>query len=247
MTAESPLAARLSGGSGMFAPREAAEVSAAAQQVERERNEHPERFNEHGARHRSDFGRRAQEPRPNSYAGSCVTCGERVEAGAGVLGEKVDGKWTVAHAEGQCPEVQQALPIEEPAVEAGPRRTAPEMQPGIYTIQTAAGHRTFRVYLHREDSDFAPGSTTLEFLSGPDNEKDYTGFAFVKGGRFIPWKRFREGGSNYSAALLADAEQFMADPSAAEAALHCMRCRSLLSVPLSIQRGMGPTCYSKGW
>jgi uncharacterized protein DUF6011 len=219
---ESPLAARLQGGTGMFAPREA------AQQVERERNEVPA----------------PPVPRPNAYAGSCVTCGERVEAQAGVLAGKVDGRWTVAHHEGQCPEVQQALPIEEPAESI--RTTAPEMQPGIYTLETPIGHRTFRVVLHKEDSSFAPGSTTIEYLCGSDNDHDYKGFAFIKGGRLQVWKRFR--GEDFSR-LITDAEAFLADPASpkVQASLHCLRCNATLTTPTSIAQGMGPTCITKGW
>lgn len=43
--------------------------------------------------------------RPNTYAGVCSECGNRVAAGAGLLGSKVDGRWTVRHAECE-PEVQ---------------------------------------------------------------------------------------------------------------------------------------------
>jgi hypothetical protein len=39
--------------------------------------------------------------RPNTYAGSCRNCGEQVGAGAGYLGAKVMGRWTVEH--GECP------------------------------------------------------------------------------------------------------------------------------------------------
>ena len=39
--------------------------------------------------------------RPNTYAGLCSRCAERVAAGDGILGAKVDGRWTVLHA--TCP------------------------------------------------------------------------------------------------------------------------------------------------
>lgn len=41
--------------------------------------------------------------RPNSYAGTCSRCGTHVAAQAGLLGPKVDGRWTVEHTE--CPAV----------------------------------------------------------------------------------------------------------------------------------------------
>ncbi|HMT51183.1 MAG TPA: hypothetical protein PKC36_13660 [Dietzia sp.] len=39
--------------------------------------------------------------RTNTYAGTCSECGERVAAAAGLLGPKVDGRWTVRHADCQ--------------------------------------------------------------------------------------------------------------------------------------------------
>lgn len=39
----------------------------------------------------------ATKTRPNTYAGSCSNCHSHVAAGAGVLGGKVGGRWTVRH------------------------------------------------------------------------------------------------------------------------------------------------------
>lgn len=46
----------------------------------------------------------AATPRPNRYAGPCATCGENVAEGAGRLGDKVGGRWTVRH--NVCPAVE---------------------------------------------------------------------------------------------------------------------------------------------
>lgn len=43
-------------------------------------------------------------PRPNRFAGPCSACGENVPAGAGRLGDKVNGRWAVAH--NVCPAVE---------------------------------------------------------------------------------------------------------------------------------------------
>lgn len=40
--------------------------------------------------------------RPNKFPGKCTFCGGRVAAGAGVLGPKVGGRWTVRHDNGDC-------------------------------------------------------------------------------------------------------------------------------------------------
>lgn len=39
--------------------------------------------------------------RPNTYPGTCSGCGSHVAAQGGVLGGRVDGRWTVRHTE--CP------------------------------------------------------------------------------------------------------------------------------------------------
>lgn len=41
--------------------------------------------------------------RPNKFAGICLACGGNVPAGTGILGTKVDGRWTVTHTPDGCP------------------------------------------------------------------------------------------------------------------------------------------------
>lgn len=141
------------------------------------------------------------------------------------------------------PRDQAPASIDEPAVTS---YTDHEVWPGTYTIETAEGHRTFRVWLQPEDESFAPGEMLLQYLSGPDNDHDYTGFAFLKpGAKIVVWKKFRPGGERYASTLLRDAEVFLADPAAALVSRHCARCNEKLSVPVSIERGYGPTCWTK--
>lgn len=40
--------------------------------------------------------------RANTYAGTCTRCHTPVAAGAGLLGGRVDGRWTVTHRDGDC-------------------------------------------------------------------------------------------------------------------------------------------------
>lgn len=114
--------------------------------------------------------------------------------------------------------------------------------PGRYTIEKADGsHRTFKVIVQPSDADFAPGKAVIEYLSGPNNKTDYVGFAFLDGTTVRPWKRFAG-----NTELLADAAVFVADPDAALKSKHCARCGEDLTVPLSVGRGFGPTCWTKG-
>jgi hypothetical protein len=116
----------------------------------------------------------------------------------------------------------------------------PVILDGIYTIESAEGHRTLRLRTQEADAEFAPGQQVIEFLSGPDNERDYTGFGFIKGGQLKRWKRFAT-----NAALLRDAETLLADPSGALKVAHCARCHRKLTVPSSINAMVGPECSKK--
>ena len=69
------------------------------------------------------------------------------------------------------------------------------------------------------------------------------GFAFLNGTRLAVWRRFTEGHDG----LVADAREFLADPSKAEMAARCIRCNKTLSTPESIRTMMGPHCREKGW
>lgn len=115
------------------------------------------------------------------------------------------------------------------------------VHPGIYTVESEAGRRTFKVEIQASDASFAPGKTILSFLSGQDNTSDYTGFAFLTGTTVRPWKRFAD-----STELLGFAHQLVADPEAALVAKHCARCARVLTTPESIRQGLGPECVKMG-
>lgn len=129
----------------------------------------------------------------------------------------------------------------EAAVEADDHLHFP-IWPGLYTVVKAdSAHRTFKVEIQPSDATFAPGKVVLSYLAGPDNNSDYVGFAFLEGTTVRPWKRFAG-----NAELLADAAAFVADPDAALVSKHCARCGEVLTVPLSLERGFGPVCWTKG-
>lgn len=172
--------------------------------------------------------------RPNKFAGRCSRCGSTVEAGAGTLGPKQDGRWTVLHTE---------CPSEEPPEHRSVDDYTEPVWPGTYTVPSDEGHRTFRVRTQAQDADFAPGAILVDYLAGPDNENDFRGFAFLKGGKLVVWKRFREGHTG----LIEAAERLVADPDAALVSKSCLRCGRKLTTPASLERGIGPECAEKGW
>lgn len=119
--------------------------------------------------------------------------------------------------------------------------TAFHVHPGIYTVESPAGRRTFKVEVQASDAKFAPGKVIVSYLSGQDNTSDYTGFAFLDGTNLRPWKKFAD-----ATELLGFAAQLIADPDAALVSKNCARCNRVLTTPESIARGMGPECSSKG-
>lgn len=159
---------------------------------------------------------------------------------------------------GQCPDTIPPVPgegvCEAPApvkdeTMLAPADVTPPIPMGIYTIETDEGHRTFKVVYQRPDAEFAPGSTILEYLHGRDNEWDYKAFAFLRtNDRGKPtlhiWKKYQG-----SETLVRDALFFM-DHFGDEGVLvarHCFRCGRVLTVPSSINAGLGPECVKKGW
>lgn len=120
---------------------------------------------------------------------------------------------------------------------------------GFYTVSTGETHRTFRVHTQAQDADFAPGKQIIGYLRGGDNQRDYTSFAFIVNGHLQVWKRFQAG--KYLAIetarfLVEDREsQEAAGKMYAMESGNCYRCNRLLTDPVSIQLGIGPTCRLK--
>lgn len=198
---------------------------------------------------RPTFARRSASPKPNIYGGYCTKCNGYVVAGAGCLGPKVAGKWTVLHTE--CPSAEAEFP--PPVASRRPEpisvlRTADgtDPHPGIYTVDHgAAGHSTFRVYAQAEDADFMPGKLLLELLTGSDNTGSYTSMGRIEGGTFIPWKKNRQAEGN-EAQWFQDLRVLLSNPEAVLEAKNCLVCNRILSTPESIAAGIGPTCSTRG-
>lgn len=141
-------------------------------------------------------------------------------------------------------ERQVARTAAKPSVEPVP--AVPPLPIGTFTLELPSGHRTFRTQVQAADADFAPGEVIISFLSGSDNESDFTGFAFVKGTpespRLTVWKRFQE-----SEELLAHAELLLSDPFADSVLLakNCMACGRKLTRPSSVHANIGPECAKR--
>lgn len=193
------------------------------------------------------FRRTAGKVKPNIYGGYCTKCNGYVVAGAGCLGPRVAGKWTVLHTE--CPTAEAEFP---PPVAS--RRSEPisvirtvdgsDPHPGIYTVENPGGHNTFRVFVQPHDDDFMPGALLLELLTGSDNTSSYTSMGRIEGGRFIPWKKNRQVEGNEER-WFQNLRVLFTNPEAVLTAKHCTLCNRVLSTPESIARGIGPDCAAK--
>lgn len=202
---------------------------------------------------------RPQEPRANKYGGKCSKCGAFVPEGAGVLGPKVGGKFTVEHREGEC---STAKPVTDEQIATKRRdwyHVGTPVPDGKFTVVLTDGsHVTFDIDTSDEwrDSKLAQNPdakvTVVRVLTGTNNDEDYTAvgeFFEYRHGRGVKlWKKYAET-QRYVDALYV----LIGDPRAAAAAYgmssgHCGLCGRTLTVPESIAAGIGPVCMEKaGW
>jgi len=123
---------------------------------------------------------------------------------------------------------------------------------GIYTVTLNDGrYRTIRLKAAPEGFKAPAGAQIAEYLSGPDNEASYTGFATLIGEEYRVWARY-----SADSAIIEALANLIADPmGAAQARVRasgkCFVCNRTLTTPDSLALGIGPICLSKlqaaGW
>jgi hypothetical protein len=98
----------------------------------------------------------------------------------------------------------------------------------------------------------AAGKQQVSYLFGPDNETNFKGVGFVSGGEFRPWKSFSETASREFRDRIEDALLAIASGERDELRLayalrsgRCAACGRKLTVPASINRGLGPECAKR--
>lgn len=126
----------------------------------------------------------------------------------------------------------------------------PQLNLGTYTIidDKTAQYRTIRLQECPEGFNKEPGTQIAQFLSGPDNNSDFTGFAFIYPGRHpYVWKKYH-GNTNlcYNLGILLEHDDAIkyGEAYAIESG-RCYHCNRKLTVPVSIFSGLGPTCAKK--
>lgn len=141
-------------------------------------------------------------------------------------------------------------PRPEPMPRPEPEPTDRAIRDGIYTVVMPEGYRTIRVRTIQDQDNKFFGRTIVSYLSGSDNESDYTGFAFLHGSVLKVWRRYE---GNAETNLCVRAVNVLLDKdAAAQAGLayaiesgRCCRCNHVLTVEASINMGMGPECAKK--
>lgn len=136
-----------------------------------------------------------------------------------------------------------------PVQEAAAIPTASVIPNGIYTLRFPCGtHRTFRIFTKKETAKFAPGQRIVAMLIGPNNEdfSSYEPFAFVDDTGIHVWKRFRnQKQAEYAELLWALVTGCEADGYELLISKRCLVCNHVLTDPVSIECGVGPTCREK--
>ena len=125
---------------------------------------------------------------------------------------------------------------------------------GTWTIKSekTGDHRTFKIHTKKEDAKFAPGSRIVALLRGSCNETDYQGFGFVNETNIYVWKNKQTSKlfmtySNMIVSLFLQGENspWYAKGYRLMGERHCRRCNRKLTVPESIEKGIGPECEGR--
>lgn len=180
--------------------------------------------------------------RRNKYAGECGNCHLRVEAEHGRLIME-GGQWSVYHFEGRCG-VLEETPAPPVAV---PRHASFPVPEGRYSVSFADGtHKTLKISRQSSDDEFMPDLLLLAYLSGSNNDGDYTRFGHVDPqGNVHVWKRHMVNESLREAVKVLIGSPQAAALAYAEHSGCCARCGRTLTVPASIHAGYGPDCAGK--
>lgn len=177
----------------------------------------------------------------------CVGCGGAQRAGT-------RGYWDAAtktmwHPACKPVDVDAALAAAPTKIQQTPDKnpTTPvsvDIKDGIYTVVIGGDYRTIRIKTAKQGN--LKGKRIVSYLSGPNNESDYTGFAFLNPNGFQVWGRYK----GYVNSQLEAAIKVMGNPEEAGESYamqsgNCYCCGRPLTVPASLHRGLGPICAGK--
>lgn len=127
----------------------------------------------------------------------------------------------------------------------------PTIHNGIYTITSPkGGHRTFQIKTALNGA--LKGSRILSMLTGPDNTRNYTGFAFVNNDGIKVWSKYAVnpdyktyGELLWSLALDGERSPYFQRGYRLLVEGRCVKCNRRLTVPESVISGIGPECAGR--
>ena len=123
----------------------------------------------------------------------------------------------------------------------------------VFTVANAMGeHYTFRVQASKPSEKFPAVSYFVQVLTGPDNTSDYTYVGMLTGeNRVKLTKASKYAGESKPVRVFEWALRVVAGTSKLPAGYklqhegRCCRCGRVLTVPESIESGIGPECAAK--
>lgn len=166
---------------------------------------------------------------------TCAYCERKAAARAQVEANRTGGLVSTEYAGGDEPTVEAPFQLAE----------------GIYTVTFGDGqYRTLKIKTQDADASFAAGKTVAYYLNGPDNWRNYKGFAFVnlETSGYSVWQSYRGEGMIVDAlrVLLSGKEAMVNGLKAyGQRSGSCGLCGRQLTTPESLALGIGPICAAK--
>lgn len=187
----------------------------------------------------------------SKFAGCCFRCNQAIAVGEEIAWyPNRPRRENTSHK--YCPPMPEKPIIKEVIKEEVTNKNVlPSLPDGHFTVvfefRGRRISRTLRLKTQPENASFAPGKQIIALLTGCDNEKDYTGFGFVRGNYLGVWKSkitMQEAIAAANVLLEKDSYKEAAKAYVLESG-RCCRCNRLLTVEQSIERSMGPVCAKK--
>jgi hypothetical protein len=167
------------------------------------------------------------EGRRNRYPGKCSACGIWIEADEGLLGDKVDGKFTVRHFPGKCQQKPDKVEVPESALHLSV--SFPDVPEGHYAVKSLSGNNDLDFFrVDRPERGGVVKTYVKRVIGGkPDTNIRYSQYGTVL--QAIMDAGIEESGTLYGVTLG-----------------HCRKCNRTLTDELSRSLGIGPDCRSGG-
>lgn len=152
--------------------------------------------------------------------------------------------WLKAQPKLTAQAAKPAAPVQQ-AIEG----TTPLIEGKFTVVFDDESYKTLRVRRQREDAKFMPGRMLVGHLTGSDNEADYTNVGHVaEDGRVVIWKKHQGNAKLAEAVRVLVGDPRAAAQAYAEHSGSCSKCGRTLTVPASLNAGLGPECAKKvGW